>query len=159
VHPLGVQAWFNDDVAFRGIGAARVVGVYKLMVDFAGIVGRPGPLTVWLGGGFNVATAGSVGSTLVEPWMFVILSFERLIKIPLVPFVRFGLSGGAIPQNPVVGTIGPKFGFGMHYWLTKNVGLGFETNFFFGAYLFDNNGLQAGFAGFWDFGAGARFAF
>jgi hypothetical protein len=163
VHPMGVQAWFTDDVAFSGtgLGRARVFGVYKLMVDFSGIIARPGPLTVWLGGGFNIATAGEAGNTLLEPWMFVILSFERLIKIPLVPFVRFGFGGGAIPTDPVAGVVGGKMGFGMHYWLTKNVGLGFETNFFFGGFLFQNNAgnLDSRFAGFWDFGLGARFAF
>jgi len=163
VHPIGVQAWFANDIVYTGSGLGRgnLYGEYKLMIDFSGIIARPGPLTVWLGGGFNIATAGEAGNTLLEPWMFVILSFERLIKIPLVPFVRVGFGGGAIPVDPAAGVVGGKMGFGLHYWLTKNVGLGLESNFFFGGFLFKNNAgdLTSRFAGFWDFGLGARFAF
>lgn len=163
VHPIGVQAWFSNDIVYTGTGLGRgaLYGEYKLMIDFSGIIARPGPLTVWLGGGFNIATAGGAGNTLLEPWMFVILSFERLIKIPLVPFVRVGFGGGAIPVDPAAGVVGGKMGFGLHYWLTKNVGLGLESNFFFGGFLFKNNAgdLTSRFAGFWDFGLGARFAF
>jgi hypothetical protein len=93
-------------------------------------------------------------------WAFVMLTLEKLIPIPLVPFVRVGLGGDVLFYNPTLGAFIFRFGGGLHYYLLKWLGVGFETNFTFGPGFyndFTHNGT--GFYGTWDFGLGARFAF
>ncbi len=91
------------------------------------------------------------------------LSFERFLDIPIVPYVRAGLSGDLV-YYPGAGAIGggpgAKIGGGVHYFLTRAVGLGAETAFTVGGASVSNGfGVAWGFFGLWDFTLGARFAF
>jgi len=166
VRPLGMQLGFSEYGAplpgiTYGIGD-RVV--YKLGLDIAGIVGRFSKATLWLGGEVNVGGRGNFA--FIEPGVFVMVTLEKLVtKFPLVPIVRAGVSGPiSLPYGydgaTVYGAFQIKVGGGAYYFLTKNIGLGADLNFGFGPGFAKYTGsLHTGFAGFWDFGAGARFAF
>ncbi|MFI5289067.1 MAG: hypothetical protein ACHQ17_05430 [Polyangia bacterium] len=176
-HPIGVQAAF-DSTSTSG---------YKLSMDFAGVVANLSKLTVWVGGAFsytypafgcgngnvivngNVITAGGFGGCAhdVELGVFVRLTFEKLIHIPLVPYVQAGLAGDFLVFGGNTSLGGafafPRFGGGVEYYLTKNIGLGVQTDFALGPGSYPgcgNNGSNCvGFWGNWDFLMGARFAF
>jgi hypothetical protein len=157
VQPLGFNVTF----------ANPTVGIYKVNIDFAGKLAELDKLTVWLGGEFNVG--GQATYALIEPGVFVLLSLEKLLQIPLVPYVRGGLLGGiGVLYNrgtgpngdATIGNFWVKVGAGIHYYLTKNVGLGGETNFGFGVGFATQNGVTGTtFSGFWEVVTGARFAF
>lgn len=171
VHPLGVQAGFNGPTSG-----------YKLNFDFAGLIKSTDKLSIWLGGAFsytypvfdcggNVTVNGNliVGNgdcahdVAVE--MFVRITMEKLVHIPLVPYVEAGIGGDFMPYFDGRGLGGavelPRFGAGAEYYLTKNIGLGVQTDFAFGPGIYRNpNGTTfVGFWGNWDFLLGARFAF
>lgn len=160
-HPIGGQVAWN----------LNSVGGYKITADVAGLLAQPGQLSLWLGGGFNY-TAGlyycytgvgvGLGSSCghdVQLWVFVMLTLEKLItKVPLVPFVRAGLAGDILLYRTLGGAFAVRFGGGAHYYLTKNIGLGFETNFTLGP-GFGGPWNGTVFYGTWDFNLGARFAF
>jgi len=154
VHPIGWQQGFND---FTPSG-------YKLMADIAGLIAPVGFGGVWLGGGLNYTVGfyscrrnADCGGDL-QLWMFVMLTFEKLIPIPLVPFARAGAGGDVLFYNDVAGAFILRVGGGVHYYLLKWLGLGLETNFTFGPGFFPN-GVGTHLYGNWDFGLGARFAF
>jgi len=174
-HPLGAQ------IAFDG----HSPGGYKLAADFAGHLHDVGKLGIWLGGGVNY-TLGTYtyafGNHDVQLWAFVMLTFERLLHIPLVPFARAGLAGdilvysppGVVLGNPVAGgtggAFGVRFGAGVHYYVLPMLGVGGITNFTLGGgsysalpgcSSFVNGNFQgcSAFYGNWDFMFGARFAF
>lgn len=163
-HPLGGQVGWNTSS----------VSGYKLTGDIAGLIAQPGPTSLWLGGGLNYTAglyycydyfgnaqlAGYGCGHDVQFSVFVMVSLEKLVKkIPLVPFVRAGLTGDILVFS---GDLGGAFGFrvggGAHYWLLKWVGVGVETNFTFGP-GFGFNGRSTFLYGTWDFNVGARFAF
>jgi len=153
-HPIGFQAGFTD----------RSPGGYKLTADIAGLIASPGKLGLWLGGGVNFAAGfygcyfnGDCGYDL-QLWAFIMLTFEKMIPIPLVPFARAGVGGDVLLYNAVAGAFVLRFGGGVHYYLLKWLGLGLETNFTFGPGFYPN-GAGTLFYGNWDFGIGARFAF
>ena len=60
------------------------------------------------------------------------LTFEKLIPIPLVPFARAGVGGDVLFYGNTAGAFVLRFGGGVHYYLLKWLGLGVETNFTFG---------------------------
>ncbi len=165
--PLGVQLQFND--AWVGAnGTGYVYGVsdrmlYKFAIDVAGIVANLQKVTLWLGGEVNLGGRGNLA--FLEPGIFVQITLEKLLKIPLVPMVRAGVSGPIyIPYGytgaAIAGAAQLKVGAGAYYFLTKNIGLGADTDFAFGpGFQKINNNLNVGFSGFWDFTVGARFAF
>lgn len=137
---------------------------YKLTGDIAGLIAQPGKLSLWLGGGINYAfglftcdIAGNCGGDL-QMWAFVMLSFEKLLPIPLVPFARAGIGGDVLFYGATAGAFIFRFGGGAYYYLLKWLGLGIETNFTFGPGFY-GNGAGTLFYGNWDFGLGARFAF
>jgi hypothetical protein len=152
-HPIGFQAGF----------ANRSPGGYKLTADIAGLIASPGKLSLWLGGGINYA-AGFYSCYLTDcggdfqMWAFLMMTFEKMINIPLVPFARAGVGGDVLFYNAVAGAFVLRFGGGVHYYLFKWLGLGIETNFTFGPGFYPN-GAGTLFYGTWDFGLGARFAF
>jgi hypothetical protein len=166
VHPLGVQAFFDREDA-----------IYKLGFNILVRIANAGPLTLWLGGELNIG--GEANYALIEPGLVFQMTFERLIKIPLVPSVRVGISGGIdnyygsgtcytpgvglFPCNNYSFTAGDfwaKIGGGVHYFIIKQVGLGVDTDFGLGAQFYDQNGVrQSGFRGYFDFLAGAVFTF
>jgi hypothetical protein len=117
---------------------------------------------LWLGGGMNYAAGfytcyvNDCGGDL-QLWAFVMLTFEKLIPIPLVPFARAGIGGDVLFYASNAGAFIFRFGGGVHYYLLKWLGLGVETNFTFGPGFYPNGVTQ--FYGSWDFGLGARFAF
>ena len=136
---------------------------YKLTGDIAGLIAQPGKLSLWLGGGLNYAIGfygcyvNDCGGDL-QLWAFVMLTFEKLIPIPLVPFARAGVGGDVLFYGNTAGAFVLRFGGGVHYYLLKWLGLGVETNFTFGPGFY-GNGAGTLFYGNWDFGIGARFAF
>ena len=137
---------------------------YKITSDISGLIAQPGKLSLWLGGGLNYAF-GFYGCNLVgdcggdlQLWAFVMLTFEKLIPIPLVPFARAGLGGDVLFYNNTAGAFVFRIGGGVHYYLLKWLGLGIETNFTFGPGFY-GPGTGTLFYGNWDFGLGARFAF
>jgi hypothetical protein len=156
-HPIGFQAGFVN----------QAPGGYKLMADVAGLIAQPGKLSLWLGGGMNY-TVGFYGCYVVngnsncggdlQLWAFVMLTFEKLMPIPLVPFARAGAGGDVLFYGNTAGAFVLRLGGGVHYYLFKWLGLGIETNFTFGPGFY-GNGVGTAFYGTWDFGLGARFAF
>jgi hypothetical protein len=118
---------------------------------------------------------------LIEPGLVFQMTFERLLHIPLVPSVKVGFSGGidsyygggtcydtnGVPfpcgqtSYSTAGDFWFKFGGGVHYFLTRNIGLGIETNFALGAHIWDagNGRTDSGFRGYVDFLTGAVFTF
>ncbi len=154
-HPIGFQTGFNGNSPSG----------YKVMADVSGLIAQPGKLSLWLGGGINFA-AGFYGCYVVnavsncgddlQMWAFVMLTFEKLIPIPLVPFARAGVGGDVLFYGNTAGAFIFRVGGGVHYYLFKWLGLGLETNFTFGPGFY-NPGTA--FYGTWDFGVGARFAF
>ncbi len=167
VRPFGAQLLFNDAYVGRN-GRGYVYGVgdrvlFKLALDVAGIVANLSKVTIWLGGEVNVGGRGNLA--FLEPGIFVQITFEKLLKIPLVPMVRAGISGPIyVPygydEARVAGAAQLKVGAGAYYFLTKHIGLGADTSFAFGpGFQSINNNLGVGFIGSWDFTLGARFAF
>jgi hypothetical protein len=168
VHPLGFATFFDSH------GTEDTI--YKFDFDILGHIADAGKLGLWLGGELNVG--GASDYVLVEPGIVFQMTFEKLIPIPLVPHVRFGLAGGidnylnqgvcynrdGIPfQCPggisTAGDFWFKFGGGVHYFIIRQVGLGLDTNFGLGAYIYKDNGTQTHFRGYVDFVAGAVFTF
>jgi len=156
-HPIGFQTGFNGNSPSG----------YKLTADFSGLIASPGRLGLWLGGGINFAAGfygcyafngvNNCGNDL-QLWAFVMITFEKLIPIPLVPFARAGVGGDVLFYGNTAGAFVLRFGGGVHYYLFKWLGLGVETNFTFGPGFY-GNGAGTLFYGNWDFGLGARFAF
>ncbi len=164
--PLGVQLNFTSVAAGNlTTGVTDAFASYKLGLDIAGIIARMPKVTLWLGGELNVG--GRANLAIVEPGIFVQITLEKMLTIPLVPFIKAGISG---PLYALYGYTGAaaggafdlKFGAGLYYFVTKHIGLGAETAFAFGPGFVKNtltNGLIVGFSGFWDFTSGIRFAF
>lgn len=165
--PLGVAVNFSGS-AWGGLnGNALAVGdlvMYKFGIDVAGIVANFDKVTLWLGGEFNLGGRAYIAA--IEPGVFVQITLEKLLKIPLVPMVRAGISGPIyVPYGfggaTTFGAFELKVGAGVYYFLTKNVGLGMDTNFAFGPGFASNGfgGTAVGFGGYWDFMFGGRFTF
>jgi hypothetical protein len=165
-NPIGLQFGFND---FGAPGNNATIGVadhliYKFSLNFAGLIKSFDKVSLWLGGEINAGGRGYLA--MVEPGIFVQLGLEKLItKVPLVPLIRAGVSGPiyipyGYPTAVVGGAFQVKVGGGIYYFLTKNVGLGFDTNFGFGpGFVKVGGAVGVGFAGYWDFGIGGKFAF
>jgi hypothetical protein len=166
VHPIGGSAFFND----------YQTGIYKFGFDVLGRIADAGKLTLWLGGELNIG--GVANYALIEPGIIFQMTFEKMLHIPLVPHVRVGFSGGidnyygggtcytpngdpfVCDRSDVAGDFWFKFGGGVHYFLTRNIGLGIETNFALGAHIWDaGNETRSGFRGYVDFLTGAVFTF
>jgi len=173
VYPLGWQAAFD--------GAST--GGYKFLVDFAAMVASPGKISIWIGGGLGYAHP--TYSCAVNGWggcahdiqfaFFLRLTLEKLLKIPLVPYVEAGLGGDILyyPSrfNLASNTGGGgvlRVGGGIDYFILKNIGLGVNTHFAAGGASYPvaaTGGCGVGastcgaFLGNWDFLIGAKFAF
>src|SRR5438094_4977962 len=78
--PLGVQVFLNSP-AFA---------TYKFAIDFSGKILDLPKLTLWIGGEFNLG--GRENLAQIEPGVFVMLTLEKLLNIPLVPVVMGGLT-------------------------------------------------------------------
>lgn len=174
-HPFGFQVAFDD----------RSTGGYKLAADFSGMLKGFEKLSLWLGGGlayghptyscFGGLGVGVVGRGRgcahdVQIWVFVRLTLEKIMKIPLVPYVQVGVGGDILlyANGELGGGVPIRVGGGIHYYLLKNLGLGLETNFSMGPGVYPaagtgigcgGAGTCIGFFGNWDVGLGARFAF
>lgn len=150
------------------------VGGYKFHLDFAGRLKETDKLSLWLGGGFGytLGTYGlGIGHHDIQLWVLVRLTFEKLVKIPLVPYVEAGVGGDALVYNVTSGNLsGGAFAFrvggGVHYWLFKFLALGVETHVALGPGFYPvaiSGGCPSGNClGFWgnlDIVFGARFAF
>lgn len=153
--PLGVQVFLRN-----GGGDAAT---YKFGIDFEGKLLDLSKLSLWLGGEFNLGGRDSLAQ--IEPGIFVMLTLEKLLHIPLVPLVTAGLT---FPINVftfgngfTLGGFGVKIGGGAYYFLTKNIGVGGDMHFAFaGAFGGVLGGpVGSGWLGFWDLTAGMRAAF
>ena len=161
VRPVGVS------IDLRSGSAA-----YKLAFDFAVRV-VDAKVGLYVGGGLDYAVAGrgNLNCPLnnncnfvqhdLQPWVFALLTFEKLIPIPLVPFVQIGVGTDLFWHDAdfVAGGFAFRFGAGFDYWLTKNVGVGAETHFTFGPSFSHTDPITVSFYAQWDFLLGARFAF
>lgn len=161
------------------MGVAGVSG-YRLAIEANGLVARPGKLTLWVGGNFAFATA--VPTTRprhdVQLAAWVMLTFERFLKIPLVPSVRAGFALDFVLSDALGMTTfdtniyagGFRFGGGLHWYVTPRIGVGIDTNFTLGGASYPTLFSRAcvagptptttcgGFFGTWDIGAGALFS-
>jgi hypothetical protein len=153
VEPVGFQAGF----------AERSPTGYKLHADFAGVIAPVRFGSVWLGAGLNF-TYGTNACYVTACgqdfglWLFTMLTFEKLIPIPLVPFARAGIGGDVLFYDDIAGAAVVRVGGGAHYYLLKWLGLGLETNFSFGPGIYPR-GAGTLLYGHWDFGMGVRFNF
>ncbi len=164
VAPLGVSADFtnhyNGYIGYAGDG----YGSYKFGFNVAGIIADMQKLTIWLGGELNFG--GRAYFAQVEPGIFVQFTLEKLLRIPLVPIITAGVSGPIFKPygagNPGLGgAFELKIGVGVYYFLTRHIGLGAETHLAFGPGFVDDGfgGHNTIFGGYFDFLAGAKFAF
>jgi hypothetical protein len=164
-HPFGVQ------VRFDGVST----GGYRMTADFAARVRDMEKFTVWVGGGLNYAHPSYSCAVTnltgcghdVQLWGFVMFTLEKLLKIPLVPFLRGGVAVDILPYPTASGSLtgGALSGGGVHYWLVQRVGLGAEMHFTFGpgfypaAVIGGTGSTNASVYANWDFVLGARAAF
>jgi hypothetical protein len=151
--PAGFQAGFRE----------RTPTGYKLHAEFAGQVAPVNFGGVWLGGGLTFAH-GTNACFVVSCgedfglWLFVMLTFEKLIPIPLVPFVRAGIGGDVLFYDDIAGALAFRVGGGAHYYLLRWLGIGLQTNFTVGPGFYPR-GVGSLLYGHWDFGTGVRFNF
>jgi hypothetical protein len=150
-----------------------VVGVtgWRVAVDANGVVYRPGKLTLWVGGSFAFATAVPVVQPQhdVQLAAWAMLSFEKFLKIPLVPTVGAGFAVDFVigDRIPTVYGGGFRFGGGVHYFVTPRIGVGVDMSFLLGGASYPGfvrgcvlTGMSSscsGFFGTWDLGAGVLF--
>src|SRR5262245_14547937 len=138
LHLIGGRLFFPQANVTPGTTAAYDMGV--------GFFGRlhTGKISVWLGGTFDWFPILSVRNRdcditcahELELAVYAMLTFEQLVPIPLVPWVRFGIGGDAfVPNGPfsTFGAFGLKVGAGFDYWLLRWLGIGMYMNFSFGA--------------------------
>jgi hypothetical protein len=157
VHPISGQAGFTGNEPSG----------YRFNADFAGLVKDMDKISLWIGGGINYANGfflGCVGCgsglNQLGFWVFVEIGLEKLLNIPLVPYVRGGPAGGALFYGNTGGFFDIRIESGVHYFITKNIGLGAHMGVGFGAGFFPFvGGTSTGFYGEWDGGLGAKFAF
>ncbi|HZS42297.1 MAG TPA: hypothetical protein VFF06_35950 [Polyangia bacterium] len=166
-HPFGIQARFD------GLST----GGYHMTLDFARRIRDLERISVWIGGGLNWAhpsyscklnLTGCAND--VELWGFVRLTFEKMLSIPLVPFVDGGLAIDILPFGTNAGTItgaalAVRFGGGIHYWIIQHLGLGLESHFTLGpgfypaAVIGGPSGTNVSTYGNWDLVFGMRASF
>ncbi len=169
VNPFGVQA------AFDGFST----GGYKFAADFAANLKNMEKFGVWIGGGFAYghpsyscfSFTGAGCAHDIQLQVFVRITLEKLMKIPLVPYVQAGLGGDVLVYagSNLGGAFDLRLGGGIHYYILKQLGLGVETNFTFGPGIYPRagtglacgatNGTCISFFGNWDFLLGGRFHF
>jgi len=171
IQKSGLQTWPGK---FQ-VGAHVIAGQFgftgyepsglRFDFDFAGRLKEFEKFSLWLGGGLHYTAGGAYNfyngfQHELGIWAFVEISLDKLItQIPLVPYVRAGLEGGLL----YYGFYGYAGGFfdlriqsGVHYWLTKNIGLGAELGFAPGVGTYPT---VVSFYGVLTAGLGARFAF
>ncbi len=181
----GAQAWpgkfqlgfhpFGAQVRFDGLST----GGYHMDVDFAARVRELERVSVWIGGGLDWAHPSySCHSNLtgcaydVQLWGFVMITFEKMLGIPLVPFVDGGVAVDVLPYGTAAGTLTAgalalRVGGGIHYWIIKHLGLGLESHVtigpgFYPAAVINPGGpatTNVSLYGNWDLVFGARAAF
>ncbi len=149
VHIVGGQAGWTGNEASG----------YLLSVDFAGRIKDFDKLSIWIGGGFDYTLAfvacSGCGHDL-RWWAFAEVSLEKLLKLPLVPYLQAGPAGDLLLYGATGGAFLIRLGGGIHYWPFNFVGFGLETHFDFGVAAFSAGNR---FYGAWDLALGARFAF
>jgi hypothetical protein len=169
-HPFGAQ------VRFDGLST----GGYHMDIDFSLRFVSFEKFAMWVGGGFNWAHPSyscrpfnSTGCAHdFQLWAFLMITFEKLIRFPLVPFVQAGIGGDILPYTLTDGTtetgaaLAIRLGGGVHYWLIKNLGLGLESHFTAGPGFYptrmivgSGTGTTVASYGNWDIVFGARAAF
>lgn len=181
-HPFGFQAAFDPYSA----------GGYKLDIDIGYRVKEWSKISLWVGGMMSYTVPlytcpynqnGRFGDIAgcghdIGFLLFVRLTFEKLLRLPLVPYIEVGLGADLLIYPAHNGTSGTNIGAGiplrvgggLHYWLLKNFGLGVETHFNFGPGIYPSvggevitcgpgNSTCTAFFGYWDLLLGARASF
>jgi hypothetical protein len=158
--PLGTQIVFSSPYA----GA-------RFAVDFEGRVADLQKLSIWVGGepsvmvGFFDPARNRVSDCCIsidfQIWLFVELSLEKLFQVPLVPFVRAGVGGGATSASTDGGTLFGRVSSGIYYYVTRGFGIGGELGLSLGTGIGEDafHNTTFSFYGVWDAMLGMRFAF
>jgi hypothetical protein len=145
--PAGGQIAFN----------ANTPGGYRLMIDGAGRVkGWSNGVGAWVGGALNYTygTYNLGGYHNPQLWVFAAFTFQ-VARTGLMPYVNFGPAGDIIAAGGQVGGGGGfRFGGGMAYFFTRNIGVAMDTHFTLGGGSFA--GGPVGFYGHWDIGFGMK---
>ena len=169
VHPLGVQ------VRFDGLST----GGYHMDLDFSMRFMTYTKIAMWVGGGFNwtypsyschLSNNPTGCANDFQLWGFLMITFERLMRFPLVPFVQGGLGVDVLPYPTGAGNLtgaalAIRVGGGVHYYIIKHLGLGAETHLTMGPLFYPPGiiGVQGGNAvstyASWDLVFGVRAAF
>jgi hypothetical protein len=164
----GGQAWPGKlQIGLRPVGgqvflADQAIGVFTANADVAGLIKDTVAASLWLGGELTIGGRENLAAIL--PGVFLRVSFERHLKVPLVPYIQAGLVGGAYviygdSFNAATGIVGGRVGGGFDYYLTRNVALGVQTGFLLAAAISNGaSGARAGFAGSWEIVGGVRLA-
>jgi hypothetical protein len=153
IEPAGFQLGWKE----------RTPTGYKAQIDFAGVVAPVDFGSVWLGAGMHF-TYGTNRCYVVECgkdfglWLFAMMTFENLIPLPLVPFVRVGVGGDVLFYDDIAGAPVGRVGAGLHYYFYRWLGVGGETNLAAGPGLYPK-GIGTLLYGYWDFSVGVRFNF
>src|SRR5688572_743557 len=121
VRPAGVGLVFDAGGGGPGRGTPGFGAYYKVGIDIAGRLKEFSKASLWLGGEVNVGGRGNFAT--IEPGVFVMVTLEKLLNIPLVPMLSFGISGPIyIPYGFngafLYGAFQAKFGGGVYYFLT-----------------------------------------
>jgi hypothetical protein len=164
VNPLGPAVLFGNN-GFK-------LPLYWMGVNFGvRVLSRP-KMSLWLGAELNLGgepvPEDGAQALVIEPGLFAKLSFDRVLRIPLVPYFKVGVAGGTYDQHgspyafAAWGGVVAKVGGGFQYFVTRHVGIGAETNLGLGAVIpppgFGGT-TSAGFIGTWDLQTTLVFAF
>src|SRR5262249_12471037 len=112
--PLGVQVFLRSP-AFA---------TYKFALNFSGRVADLSKLTLWVGGELDLG--GRENLAQIEPGVYLTLTLEKLLNLPLVPMVTAGLTFPVNvfyvgSTNAATGGFGVKVGGSVYYFVIKNL--------------------------------------
>jgi hypothetical protein len=147
-----------------GFQAADPSG-YQLGLDFAVRVAERSWASIWIGAAFDAGVAFSACAACghdVQGGAFAQLTFERRLNLPIVPYARAGLGGGALLYAANAGVFALRLGGGVDYWILRRLAVGVETALAFGAAFFPAQAFGPSgnqFYGVWDLALHARVGF
>jgi hypothetical protein len=149
VDPVGGAVWYfyaAPHGPYAGSPETQTDGLYKVNIDIAGRVASGPRVGTFLGVGLKAGVKS--GHAEAEPRFFVLLTLEKLLRIPLVPEVRLSVGGGAdifyrtdhSATGPIIisttdWSIWFEAGVGFHYFVTRHVGLGAELTLAVGPFI------------------------
>jgi hypothetical protein len=156
---VGINAGFNGYFGNETNGG--VIG-YQLGVEASARVAAFRVGSLWLGAGFNYAglNTPSVPHDF-QPWIFAKLTFEKRLRVPLVPLLQLGIGGDFLAEpGGDGGALLVRVGGGLDYWFLKWMAAGVQTIFSLGPrFSPSNGGIYPNFYGSVEISGGVRFAF